>query len=85
MGEFKEYGFAVELRLSDGLSPEDRDMFWAAFIALIEDRGLAFGGAEEGYVTQFARGSATEEDRSAVRAWLDARPGVARVEVGLLE
>jgi uncharacterized protein YggL (DUF469 family) len=84
--EFKEYGFAVSFRLSESLSPKARDDFWALFIGeLIEKRGLAFGGNEEGYITKFGRGSATEEDRKAVSAWLTERSGVSRITVGPLE
>ena len=61
--EFKEYGFAVSFRLSESLSPKAKDDFWSSFIAkLIEKHGLSFGGGEEGYITKFGRGSASEED-----------------------
>lgn len=84
--EFKEYGFAVSFRLSESLSPKAADDFWSAFLVeLIERRGLAFGGGEEGYVTKFGRGSATEEDREAALKWLNERSGVERVAVGALE
>jgi hypothetical protein len=84
--EFKEYGFAVSFRLSDSLSPKARDDFWALFIGeLIEKRGLAFSGNEEGYIMKFGRGSANEEDRTAVSAWLTERSGVSHVTVGPLE
>jgi uncharacterized protein YggL (DUF469 family) len=84
--EFKEYGFAVSLRLSGSLSPRARDDFWALFLGeLIAKRLLAFSGNEEGYITKFGRGSATEEDRNAVSAWLTDRAGVERVTVGPLE
>jgi uncharacterized protein len=85
IGDFKEYGFAVSFRLSESFSPKERDDFWSAFIGgLIEKRGLAFGGSEEGYVTKFGRGSATEADREAVSAWLQEQPGVERIVVGAL-
>jgi uncharacterized protein YggL (DUF469 family) len=83
--EFKEDGFAVGFRLSSNLSPKSKDEFWSAFMRLIESRGLAFGGGEEGYVTKFGRGSATEEERDAVRVWLEARPGVEQIVLGPLE
>jgi uncharacterized protein YggL (DUF469 family) len=86
IGEFKEHGFAVSFRLSESLSPKARDDFWSLLIGeLIEKRGLAFGGGEEGFITKFGRGSATEEDRAAVSAWLKEQPGVERVVVGALE
>jgi uncharacterized protein len=86
IGEFKEYGFAVSFRPSESLSPKARDAFWSSFMAeLIEKRGLAFGGGEEGFITKFGRGSATEEDRKAVSAWLEKQPGIERIVVGSLE
>ena len=84
--EFKEYGFAVSFRLSDSLSPKAKDDLWALFLAeVIEKRGLAFSGNEEGYITKFGRGSATERDREAVAAWLKERPSISRVTIGPLE
>ena len=84
--EFKEYGFAVSFRLSDSLSPKARDDLWALFRGeLMETRGLAYSGNEEGYITKFGRGSATEEDRNAVSAWLADQRGVERVTIGRLE
>jgi hypothetical protein len=84
--EFKEYGFAVSFRLADSLSPMARDEFWAKFHGeLIQQRGLAFSGHEEGYITKFGRGSATEADREAVSTWLGVQPGIGRVMVGPLE
>ena len=84
--EFKEYGFAVSFRVSESLSPKATDEFWTSFVEqLIEARGLAFAGGEEGYVAKFGRGSATEQDRRAVAAWLQSRAEVERVTVGPLE
>ena len=83
--EFKEDGFAIGFRLSSNLSPKTKDEFWSSFLQFIESRRLAFGGGEEGYVTKFARGSATEDDRDAVRGWLEARPEVEHLVVGPLE
>jgi len=86
IGEFKEYGFALGFRLRPSLTPKESDDFWSAFIGeLIEKRGLAYGGGEEGYVTRFGTGSATEADRDAVSAWLASHPGVERVVAGPLE
>jgi uncharacterized protein len=85
IGEFKEYGFAVSFRLDQSLSPKASDEFWSSFVGdLIDRRGLSFSGGEEGFVTRFGRGSASEEDRVAVATWLEQRPGVERVVVGAL-
>ena len=76
----------MSFRLSDSLSPKAKDEIWALFIAqLIEKRGLAFTGNEEGYITKFGRGSATEEDREAVSKWLKEQPGIDRIAIGPLE
>ena len=86
IGAFQELGFTVRLQLSEALTPQQQDHFWSAFInEAIEARGLAFGGGESGYVTRAGRGSATQEDRDAVAAWLAGRPGVVHVVVGLLD
>lgn len=86
VGEFRELGFAVSLRLSRTLSDRDFDDFWTRFIVhAIEARHLAFGGGQDGFVTRAGRGSADEADREAVRAWLEAQPGVEAVTVGPLE
>ncbi|MBI5918193.1 MAG: YggL family protein [Nitrosomonadales bacterium] len=86
VGEYKEYGFAVSFHLRESLSPKDSDEFWSSFIEhLIDKRGLAFGGGEEGYITRYGTGSATEEDREAVSFWLQKHPQVVRVVIGPLE
>ncbi len=86
VGDFRELGFAVSLRLSRTLSDRDFDDLWTRFIVhAIEARDLAFGGGQDGFVTRAGRGSATEADREAVRAWLEAQPGVEAVTVGPLE
>ena len=86
IGEFKEYGFPVSIRLSPALSSKACDEFWDAFLTeLIVPRDLAFCGREEGFVMRFGSGSATEADRAAVNDWLQARAGVERAVVGPLE
>ncbi len=86
IGAFQEFGFAVALRLSDALTPQQQDDAWSAFITeLIEARGLAFGGGASGYVTRVGRGSATQADREAVASWWTGRFGVERIVVGPLD
>lgn len=86
IGEFKDNGFSVRISLAESLSPKESENFWSAFIFdLIEARRLAFGGGEDGYITRRGRGSATEEDRDAVSAWLNLHPAVEQVVVGPLE
>lgn len=86
VGEFRELGFAVDIRVSPALSDSAADTLWWQFIEeAIEARGLAFGGGSSGFVTRAGRGSATEKDREAIRSWLDAQAGVEAVAVGPLE
>lgn len=86
IGEFQEQGFPVRFRLAPSSTPQEQDAFWSAFIGdVIEARGLAFGGGEDGYVVKAGRGSATPDDRAAVARWLDERADVEHVEVGALQ
>jgi uncharacterized protein YggL (DUF469 family) len=78
LGEFKELGF------------EEREAFVDRLIDIVEARSLAFGGGAgrddklDGFVTRAGRGSATEEDRAALAAFLDRAAEIARHEVGAL-
>ena len=55
-------------------------------VEAIEARQLLFGGGDAGgFVTQAGPGSASEEDRRAVMAWLGACPELEHVVVGELE
>lgn len=86
VGEFKELGFPLAIRLKEGPGPEGQEMFFEALITeFVEPRGLAFGGGESGYLTRFGRGSATEQDRQALGSWFKKRQEVASVEIGPLE
>jgi len=86
LGEFQEFGFAMSVRLKPDTSAKVNDEFWDRFIVdVVEARGLAFGGGAEGFVTRFGKGSATEDDRAAVEAWLAAQPEVLRQTIGPLE
>jgi uncharacterized protein YggL (DUF469 family) len=85
--EFQELGFELEVTLKQGLTPEGVETLVHAFLAeVIEPRDLAFAGwATGGYVCKFSRGSATEEDRSAVAKWLKSRPEVAEAQTSELQ
>jgi uncharacterized protein YggL (DUF469 family) len=86
IGEFRELGFEIALRLVPDLAAEEDDAFWQNFIVeCIEARGLTYGGASTGTVARAGRGSVSAEDRKAVQAWLAARPELACVEVGPLD
>jgi uncharacterized protein YggL (DUF469 family) len=84
IGEFQELGFTLSAEIHKELSPEQQNAFLSAFLDdVIEARGLAYGGGVDlGFVSKFERGSATEEDRQAVKAWYAARPEVKETTVG---
>jgi uncharacterized protein YggL (DUF469 family) len=90
LGEFKELGFEVRGGLCPGLSGNDLEAFVDGLIDIVEARSLAFGGGAgrddklEGFVTRAGRGSATEEDRAALAAFLDGAAEIARHEVRAL-
>jgi uncharacterized protein YggL (DUF469 family) len=89
LGEFREDGFAVGIVLRAGLPAAEHNAFVDAFIAAIEARGLAFGGGGwpprfDGFATRALRGSATDDDRAAMAAFLDGHPAVVAHEVGPL-
>ena len=89
-GQFKELGFEVRGDLRPGLSGNDLEAFVDRLIEIVEARSLAFGrGAGrddklDGFVTRAGRGSATEEDRAALAAFLDGEREVAGHEVRAL-
>ena len=96
VGEFQELGFALHITLRAGLDDAGYSVFFDAFLDLVESRALitAFGGSapvdadtpqqHEGFVCRDGRGSASEDDRSALLAWLQARPEVLEARAGEL-
>lgn len=87
IGEFRECGFPVEVELHRPLAFEEQHVFLSALLdEVIEARDLAYGGSVAGgFVSRWGRGSATEQDRAAVSAWLSARPEVKAVTAGPLQ
>lgn len=83
IGEFQEMMFSFEATLNESFSSEQIELAVDAFLAeLVEPRGLGMGGWLNGAFFQKMEGtSATEEDREAVKAWLEARPEVSDVRV----
>jgi len=86
VGEFQEFGFGTQVQLKSELPDEAIGSFVDDFLAqAIEPRGLDFGGwADSGFVAKASRGSATEDDRAAVLAWLQQRPEVKSAKVSEL-
>jgi uncharacterized protein YggL (DUF469 family) len=87
-GEFTEYAFDVQYSLKAGMSAAAVDEFLDRFLEhAIEAHHLRCGGGGQGVgwdflVTKAGRGSPTEEQRSAVDAWLAAQPEVGSYTVG---
>ena len=86
LGEFQQLGFQVSISLKPNLGVADLDQFLDEFILdAIEKNELAFGGGTDGgFITTWKRGSASEEHRAIVEAWLNRRQEVASVTVGPL-
>ena len=88
VGEFQEFGFDVDATLRANMDREALYAFSDRFIAHIEANNLAFGGGigpmVGGFVTRFARGSATDDDRASITTFLKSDPDVVQRQVGLL-
>ncbi|WP_323815005.1 YggL family protein [Cellvibrio sp. NN19] len=87
--EFATFGFELECEFKSDLSDETISEFVDNFfIDAINAEGLAFGGGLSskrlsGFVGSNRRyGSATEEDKAKLLAWLNAQPQVAKAELG---
>jgi uncharacterized protein len=87
-GEFTEYAFDIQYSLNTGMLAAAAEEFLDRFIEhAIEARNLSCGGGGKDLswdflVTKAGRGSPTEEDRTAVQAWLAAQPEVRSYAVG---
>ena len=83
LNEFQELGFDIETALKESLIGDAEEALLIAFVeGVIEPRGLIYGGGPTcGYICKAGGGSATDEDRAAVRDWLQARSEFASVTV----
>ncbi len=90
VGEFKEFGFELRADLRPGLVGVELDAFVDRLIDVVEARKLGFGGGAgrddklDGFVTRMGHGSATEDDRAALAAFLAGDDAVVRHEIGAL-
>ena len=74
IGEFQQFGFNVDFKLSENIPLHQSHQFWDSFICdAIEANRLSFGGSESGFVVPEGRISSTEIHRQMVRSWLEAR------------
>ncbi|QNN59333.1 YggL family protein [Diaphorobacter ruginosibacter] len=87
IGEFQELGFEYEVTPAAELAPQEQEVLMEKFLEeIILPRGLMLGGwLNDGFVSAFPRGSATEEDRQAVEAWLKAHVNGAQVKLSALK
>lgn len=77
--EFQELGFELNLNFKPEQSDEAIDSFLEQFLSeAMEANGLGYvGGDDFGLVCLAKRGSVSEEQRTAVDAWLKARSELA--------
>lgn len=87
VGAFQEFGFEYVAELKEVLSPDQEAQLIHVFLdEVIEKRDLALSGwIDSGFVCRFGPGSATDEDRAALKSWLEARPEFKNVQVGALK
>lgn len=91
VGEFREFGFEVRAQLRPELDQGARLAYIDRFIDAIAARRLCFGGGcgldgkLEGFITFDGRGSAGEEDREALQAFLVSDKDVVSSELGELK
>lgn len=90
LGEFKELGFDVTAQMPAQTSEHDLVEFMGRLIDVVEEKNMSFGGGAgsdrkvEGFIVRSTRGSLTEEDRSAVKAFLASDKSITGHEVGEL-
>lgn len=91
VGEFQELCFELRAELRSDLNSAELGAFVDRLIDVVEARNLSFGGGAgqnhllQGVVTRDGRGSTTEDDRSALSAFLEADGIVLRHDVGALQ
>jgi len=89
LGEFREFGFAVSAGCPPGWDEARREAAVLGLIDTVEARGLSYGGGDsasglDGYIARTGRGSASEDDRTAIGERMQAL-GFLDVEVAPLE
>ncbi len=89
LDEFAVLGFEFSVSLAD-FDDNKFDDFFDALIEFIDSRNLeiAGGGTQDRFSAYIASGdrygSATDEDRAALEAWLAEQPGISNVAVEAL-
>ena len=86
IGEFQTLGFEYDLIWSEAPSVEVQERFIDQLLEeVIEPRSLALGGGVTCGFVLARRGSATNEDRAALEAWLRQWTTVRHARVGQLQ
>lgn len=87
IGEFQELGFEYEVEFKNKLPADEQEALMDKFLTeVVVPRRLMLGGwLSEGFVTAYPRGSAKDEDRTAVEQWLKAQFKDASVRVSELK
>jgi uncharacterized protein YggL (DUF469 family) len=87
LGEFRELGFELGWQFRNIEDDVAVDAFIDAFLSFVEARDIGFGGGfrpdgGDGFACRLNRGSVTEDDRTALVAWLKHHPAVASAQAG---
>jgi uncharacterized protein YggL (DUF469 family) len=87
VGEFQELVFEMRIQFRQPMDDASLEVFFDAFIDLVESRHLAVCGGNDlmkmdGVISAWGRGSPTETDRQALLEWLRLRSEVASAEAG---
>ncbi|MFD2176553.1 YggL family protein [Veronia pacifica] len=88
LDEFAVFGFSVNLHLNTD-SDDALDSFIDELVMFADSRHLMIGGGgmkeiELVFGSSLRYGSATEQDREAVKLWLEARDEVSVISLGEL-
>ena len=89
LDEFQEFGFSVAAKYQNQLDARERDGLLDEFLAFIEANGMLAAvstdtGVDAYLISDAPRGSATEDHRQIVRAWLENRSELNGIEVSEL-
>lgn len=86
VGEFKEMGFEIKTHFKVAPTKETHWKILDRFLSeAVESRTLIFGGGiDNGFISYSGRGSASQEDREAIRVWLTNCPELEDVQIGEL-
>ncbi len=90
LGEFQEFVFEIAIAFKQAMDEAQHDRFLDDLIDFIESRDMLVAGLggrypisdTDGVIQASDRPSPSDEDRSAVRDWLLARPEVHAVTIG---